>query len=111
MHVFVGRRPLPGSHDDVALCTLRALRLVLRQRPLGDAVRPVTEILVRCTTELTGNPVGHDFARLAGLEATLPGLGTGCEMSELRGDRPRGFLAELVAADAIDIVHPLAPRR
>ena len=44
--------PLPGRDHDVALDALRALRLVLRQLALGDAVGPVGVVSERRPAEV-----------------------------------------------------------
>ena len=105
VQILVGRRPVPGGDDEIALDAGRARRLVLRQFALGDAVGPVAEILVRRAAELTGDAVGHHLAGLAGGDAALPCLGAGVELAELRRDRARGLLAELMTTDAIGVVH------
>ena len=97
--------PFPGGDDDVALDALGPRRLGLRQFALGDAVGPVAEILVRHAAELSGNPVRHHLARLTRLEAAHPGIPARLERTELRRDRAGGLLAELMAADAVDVVH------
>ena len=109
VQVLVGRRPFPRGDDDVALEPLRPRRLVLRQLALGDAVGPVAEILVRHAAELAGDPVGHHLAGLPGRDAADPGFLARLELAELRRDRARRLLAELMAADAVDVVHALAP--
>ena len=109
VHVLVGRRPVPGGDDEVALDAGRPRRLVLRQLALGDAVGPVAEILVRHAAELAGDAVGHHLAGLAGGDAAHPGVLAGLELAELRRDGAGRLLAELMAADAVDVVHLLAP--
>ena len=109
VQILVRRRPVPGGDDDVALDAGRPLRLVLGQFALRDAVGPVAEILVRHAAELAGEAVGHHLAGLAGGDAADPGVGAGIELAELRRNRAGRFLAELMAADAVDIVHALQP--
>ena len=104
-----GRRPVPGGDHEIALDSRRPLRLVLRQRALGDRIGPLAEILVRHAAELAGEPVGHHLAGLSGRDAADPGVGAGVELAELRRDRARRLLPELMAADAVDIVHAHAP--
>ena len=94
---------------------------ILRSRPcgrggvgfgqfaLGDAVGPVAEIFIRHAGPLAGQPVGHHRAGLTRLDAAHPRLFPGSERAELRRDCAGGFLAELMAADAVDIVHLLEP--
>ena len=103
------RGPLPGGDDDVALDAGRPRRLGLGQFALGHPVGPVTEILERHAAELSGKPVHHPFAGLPRGDAAHPRLLAGFEFAERGRDGARGFLAKLMAADAIDIVHPLAP--
>src|SRR3954454_11296152 len=113
MQVFIRRGPIPGGDDEVALDARRARRLVLRQFALGDAIGPIAEILVRHAAELPGDAVRHHLAGLPGRDAADPGILAGLERSELRGDGAGGFLAELMTADAIDVVHlpaPVVPR-
>ena len=105
VQVLVRRRPVPGGDDEIALDAGRPLRLVLRQFALGDAVGPVAEILVRRAAELAGDAVGHHLAGLAGLDAANPGVRAEVELAELRRDRARRFLAELMTADAVGVVH------
>ena len=103
------RAPLPRRDDDVALDALRPRRLVLGQLALGDAVGPIAEILERHAAELSGNPVHHELAGLSGGDAAHPRFRTGLELAELRRDGARRFLPELMAADAVDVTHALAP--
>ena len=103
------RAPLPRRDDDVALDALRPRRLVLGQLALGDAVGPIAEILERHAAELSGNPVRHELAGLSGGDAAHPRVRTGLELAELRRDGARRFLPELMAADAVDVTHALAP--
>src|SRR5262249_26875959 len=103
------RAPLPRRDDDVALDALRPRRLALRQLALGDAVGPIAEILERHAAELSGKPVHHDLAGLSGRNAAHPCLRAGLEVAELRRDGARRFLPELMAANAIDVTHALAP--
>ena len=109
VQIFVGRRPFPRGDDDVALDAGRPLRLVLRQFALGDTIGPVAEILVRHPAKLAGDAIRHHLAGLPGRDATNPCLLMRLEFSKLRGDRPRRFLTELMAADAVDVVHALEP--
>src|ERR1051325_1823166 len=109
MHVLVGRRPVPGRDYEIALDAGWARRFVLRQLALGDAIGPVAEIFVRRAAELAGDAVGHHLAGLAGLDAALPGLGAIVELAELRRNGAGGLLTELMAADAIGVVHLLDP--
>src|SRR5262249_60992401 len=95
--------------DQVALVALRVWRFVLGKFALGNAVGPVAEIVVRRAAKLAGNALGHLLARLTGLDAAHPGLAAVAERPERRRDRARGFLAELVAADAVDVVHLAQP--
>ena len=67
VQILVGRRPVPGGDDEIALDARGPRRLVLRQLALGDAVGPVAEILVGRAAELAGDAVGHHLAGLAGL--------------------------------------------
>ncbi len=101
--------PLPRRDDDVALDALRPRRLAFRQLALGDAVGPFAEIFERYAAELAGNPVDHELAGLPGGDAAHPCLGAGLELAELRRDGARRFLPELMAADAVDVTHALAP--
>ena len=88
---------------------VRPRRLVLGQFALRDAIGPVAEVFVRHAAELAGDAVGHHLAGLAGGDAADPGIRARVELAELRRDRARRFLAELMAADAVDVVHPLEP--
>src|SRR5262249_11336506 len=101
--------PLPRRADDVALAALRPRRLALRQLALGDAVPPSAEILERHAAELSGKPVHHELAGLSGADAAHPCLRAGLELAELRRDGARRFLPELMAADAVNVTHALAP--
>ena len=58
---------------------------------------------------MAGKPVDHPFAGLARGDAAHPRLLAGFEFAERRRDRAGGFLAKLVAANEVDVVHPLAP--
>src|SRR5262249_24375864 len=77
----------------------------LRQLALGDAVGPVAEIFERDAAELSGNPVGHLLAGLPGLDAAHPRFCAGLELAEGGRDRPGRLLAQLMAADAVDVVY------
>ena len=101
--------PLPRCDDDVALDPLRPGRLVLRQLAGGDTVGPLAEILERHAVELTGEAEHHPLSGLAGRDAARPCLFARFERAELGGDGPGRFLPELMAADAIDVAHLLAP--
>ena len=101
--------PLPGSDHDVALDALRPLRLGEGQLALGDAIGPLAVVLVRHRGEIAGELVGHLLARLAGLQATHPCLFRRPDVRERRRNGARGSLAELVAADAADVLHLLEP--
>ncbi len=79
------------------------------QFTLGHPVGPITEILERHAAELPGKPVHHPFAGLPRGNAAHPCLFARFEFAKGCRDRARGFLAKLMAADAVDIVHPLAP--
>ena len=87
----------------------RPRRLGLGQFALGHAVGPVAEIFERHAAELSGKPVHHPLAGLPRGDAAHPCLLAGFEFAERGRDRAGRFLAKLMAADAIDIVHPLAP--
>jgi hypothetical protein len=102
--------PLPGRDDDVALDAGRPLRLAFGQLALGDAVGPITEILEGDAAELSSQPVHHELAGLAGGDAAHPRLRARLELTERGGDRARRLLAELMAADAVDVAHALAPQ-
>ncbi len=109
VQVLVRRGPGPRGDHEVALDAARTLGLGERQFALGDAVGPVAEIFVRHAAELTGDAVGHLLARLARQDAALPRFGARIELAELRRDRARRLLAELMTADAIDVFHPRDP--
>ena len=101
--------PFPGGDDEIALHALRALRLVLGQLALGDAIDPVAVILARHAAELSGTAVHHELAGLPGGNAAHPCILTRLELAKLRRDSAGRFLTELMAADAIDIAHALTP--
>ena len=103
------RRPFPRRDDDVAFDACRPRRFGFRQLALGDPVGPVAEIFERHAAELAGEPIDHPFPGLARGDAAHPGFLARFEFAERARDRARGFLAKLMAADAVDIVHPLAP--
>jgi hypothetical protein len=88
---------------------LRPWWLLLGHFALGDAVGPVAEIFVGHAAELSGKPVRHHLAGLTGLGAAHPRFVARLELAKLRGDGTRRFLPELMTADAVDVVHPLAP--
>ncbi len=67
--------PVPGGDDEVALEPLRALRLIVRQLALGDAIGPVGEVFDRDGGELAGQDVHHQLAGLARLHPMHPGFG------------------------------------
>ena len=96
--------PLPGGDHDVALDALRPRRLALWQLALGDAVGPLPERFQRYGVEET-RLTGHFLAGQPGLHAAHPVFLAGFERSELRRNRTGGLLAQLVAADAADILH------
>src|SRR5215213_948600 len=102
-------RPFPGRDDDVALDACRPRRFGFRQLALGDPVGPVAEILERHAAELPREPIYHPFPGLARGDAAHPGFLARLEFAERARDRARRFLAKLMAADAVDIVHPLPP--
>src|SRR5262249_11475448 len=102
--VLVGA-PFPRRDDDVAFDALPPRRLALRQVALGDAVGPVPEILERDAAELSGNLVSHLFAGLAGPDAPHPRFRARTELAEGGGNGARRLLAQLMAADAVDVVH------
>ena len=83
--------------------------LAMRQLALGDAVGPVAEILERRAAEVPGELVHHLLAGLARLHAAHPRLLARLELAERRRDRARGQLAQLMAADAADVLHLLEP--
>jgi hypothetical protein len=106
--VLLGR-PFPGGDDDIALDAGRPRRFGFRQFALGDPLGPVAEIPERHAAELTREPVHHQFASLARGDAAHPGFLVRFEFAEPARDRARGFLAKLMATDAVDVIHPLAP--
>src|SRR5262249_60144857 len=61
------------------------------------------------TAELTGEPVHHRLAGLAGGDAASPRFRARLEVAEGGRDRARRLLPELMAADAVDVRHPHAP--
>src|SRR5207248_1610115 len=63
----------------------------------------------RRAAEVAGQLHRHLLARLPGLDATHPGLLRILELAERRLDGARRGLAELVAADAADVLHLLQP--
>ena len=83
--------------------------LLLRQLALGDAVGPLAEILERRAAEVAGELVGHLLAGLAGLDAPHPGLLARLKWPNCAGIVRVSLLAELVAADAADVLHLLEP--
>src|SRR6185503_19356740 len=99
----------PGGDHQVALDALRTLRLGERQLAFRDALGPVAQILVRRGSEVAGELVRHLIARLAGLDASHPGFLVRLDAGERRRQRARRALAELVAADAADVLHLLEP--
>ena len=111
VQVLVRLRPVPGGDHDIALDARGPRRLVLGQFALRDPIGPVAEILVRHAAELAGKAIGHHLAGLAGGNAADPGFFTRFEVSELRGDSARRFLAELMTTDAVGVVHALDPSR
>src|ERR1700730_17473318 len=107
MQVFVGRRPLPRRDHDIAFDALRTRRLAPGQFTLGDAVGPVAEIFEGGAAEIAGKLVGHLLAGLPRLNAPHPGRCAGIELAESSRYRASGFLAELMAPDAADVLHLL----
>src|SRR5690349_5647365 len=101
--------PLPRGDDNIALNADRTLRLVLRQLTGGHSIGPVAKIFEWYAAELSGKAVHHPFARLAGGNTTHPRLFAGLELPERCRDGAGRFLAKLMASDAIDVVHALAP--
>src|SRR5262249_20098597 len=101
--------PLPRCDDEVALDALWARRLALGEFALGDALGPVAEVVIRRGAELAGKALRHLLARLAGLGAAHPGLTAVTERAERRRDCARRLLANLVAANAVDVVHLAQP--
>ena len=101
--------PFPGRNHDVAFDTLRTLRLGEGQLALRDAIGPLAVVLVGRAAEVAGELHRHLLARLPGLDAPHPGLLRALELAERRLDRARRGLAELVAADAADVLHLLQP--
>ena len=79
------------------------------QFALGDAVRPVAEVTEWHAAERTRQQVDHLRARLAGRHAAHPRLGGVREGAELLRDFARGFLPELVTADAAVVAHGVEP--
>ena len=108
MHVGLLGAPFPSGDDDVALDTLWPRRLALWHFALGDAVRPLPKIFQRRAAEGSGLS-GHLLAGEARLNAPNPGLLARLKLAELRRDRARSFLADLVAANAADVLHLLEP--
>ena len=93
---------------------------MLRSTPCGRGgllfgSSPLAMRSVQSPRYLNGAPpkaaglVGHLLAGLAGLNAPHPGLFAGLELAELRRDGARRFLADLVAANAADVLHLLEP--
>src|SRR6478672_13866099 len=109
MQVSVWRRPLPRSDHDVALDALRTRRLSLGQFAFGDAIGPVSEIFKGDTAEIPGKLVGHLLTGLPRLNAPHPGSFAGIEFAESSGNRAGRFLADLMTADAADVLHLLQP--
>src|SRR6516225_8259576 len=109
VQIAIRLAPFPGGHDHVALYALWARRLALRQLAFGDAIGPLAEILERRAAKVASELVGHLLAGLPRLDATHPGLFARLEVTELRRDRTGRLLAELVAADAANVLHLLEP--
>ena len=108
--VLLGIVPVAQRDDDVALDTLRPLRLREGQIALGDALGPLAEELVRDAAEIAGQQIGHVLAGLPRLGALHPGvrMALGALEMEFRDRAGRG-LAELVAADAAVVLHDVEP--
>src|SRR5262249_34861222 len=109
MQILLLGAPLPRADDDVALDALWPRRLGLRQLALADAVSPFAQILERRAAEIPRQLVGHLLAGLAGLDAAHPGFFSRLELAERRRDRAGRQLAQLMAADAADVLHLLEP--
>ncbi len=105
MQIFVRCGPFPRSDDDIPFFAFGAWWLALGKLAFGNAIGPVAEILVRDATKLPGDPVCHLLTGLAGLYAPLPGFGARVEFPQRCRNRARRFLSDLVAADAVDVVH------
>src|SRR5258707_1153569 len=84
-------------------------RLVPGQFTLGYPVGPIAEILEGHAAEMPGDPVHHPFAGLSRGDAAHPCFLARFEFAKGTRDRAGGLLAKLMAADAVDIVHPLSP--
>src|SRR4029077_8938769 len=100
-------RPFPRRDDHVALDATRPRRLALGQFAFCNAVGPVAEILERHTAEFTREAVDHPFAGLPRRNAAHPGLLARLELAKGSRNGAGRFLAKLMAADAIDVVHAL----
>src|SRR5690349_22354292 len=96
--VQVGLRisPFPARDHDVALGSLRPRWLAVRQLTLGDPVGPITKILERRATEVTGKRVHHQRCSLSRLHPPHPCLLPRFEFTECRGNCARGELSQLV---------------
>ena len=82
---------------------------MLRQLALGNAVDPVAVVFGGHAGELSGAAGHHPLAGVAGRDAARPSLRARLERTELRRHGARRFLSELMAADAVDVAHLLAP--
>ena len=109
MQVVLFGGPLPGADDEVALDPLRPRRLGLRQLALGDAIGPLAVVLERRAAEIPRQLVSHLLTGLAGLNAAHPGFFSRLELAERRRDCAGRQLAQLMTADAADVLHLLEP--
>src|SRR5438552_2600633 len=101
--------PFPGGDHNVALDALRPFWLGEGQLAFRNAVGPVAVVLVRRAAEVAGELRRHLLTRLPRLDAPYPSVLGRVELAERGRDRARSGLAELVAADAADILHLLQP--
>ena len=104
MQVMFIVEPIPGRDDDIALDTLRARWLRVRQLAFSDAVRPVGKITQIRVAELLDRSLEHGMAALSRLNAAKPGFLGGCELAQgerhVVGKGAHGAIADRMAVSA-----------
>ena len=98
VEISLGIAPIPHVNDDVALDALGSRWLRLRQFAGSDAVRPIAEEGQGAFRIDSVDSIQHRRHRLAGNNAPLPGVGRRFEFAQLSGNRPRRFVAQLMAS-------------
>jgi hypothetical protein len=110
MQILVRFRPLPPADDHIALQSLWPSGPSFRQRILGDTIGPPGIVLDRDEVPAS-HLVEHALTILAGLDAAKPCFFRTPDLTDPGWEGAGGLLAQLMTADAADVLDLHEPVR